>query len=229
MLGMLRYVWRTVFPPRRRPIWPLLGGGVAAALALGAAGGYAGPESPASRPITPAQMAVLHSRAHYVSGLYTAANAYADTSIRPLEQVLLQQRDDRGLARHVAVALVRESNRLHLSPRLLLGMLLVENPNVNPRARSPVGARGLMQVMPHHAGRWSSCRGNLDDVDANICYGAHVFRDNLTDSRGDVEGALLRYNGCVRGTNTPDCRRYPEWVFSRASWARHARAQAERN
>ncbi len=224
MLGMLRYVWRIVFPPRRRRRWPLLGGGIAAALGLGAAGGYAGPESPVPH-MTPAQMEGLHARAQYVSSLYSAANAYADTSVRPLEQVLLQQRDDRGLARQVAVALVRESNRLHLSPRLMLGMLLVENPNVNPRARSRVGARGLMQVMPHHAGRWA-CGGSLEDVDANICYGAHVFRDNLSDSRGDVAGALLRYNGCVRGTNTPDCRRYPEWVFSRASWARHASARA---
>ncbi len=224
MLGMLRYVWRIVFPPRRRPLWPLVGGSVAAALALGAAGGYAGPETPHPR-LTPAEMEVLHARAAHVSALYTAATAYTDTSVRPLERVLLQQRDDRGLARQVAVALVRESNRLRLSPRLLMGMLLVENPNVNPRARSRVGARGLMQVMPHHEGHWR-CGGSLDDVDANICYGAHIFRDNLQDAKGNVEGALLRYNGCVRGTNTPDCRKYPEWVFSRASWARrHATAQ----
>ncbi len=225
MLGMFTYVWRTVFPPRRRRVWPLLIGGIAAALGLGAAGGYAGPETPAPR-LTPAYIDALHARAAHVGKLYTAASMYMDTSVRPLEHVLLQQRDDRGLARHVAVALVRESNRQHLSPRLLLGMLLVENPTVNPRARSPVGARGLMQVMPHHEGRWS-CGGGLEDVDANICYGAHVFRDNLLDAGGDVEGALLRYNGCVRGTNTPDCRRYPQWVFSRASWARRlTQAQA---
>lgn len=220
MLGMLRYVLRTLFPPRRRRLWPLLGGGIAAALAMGAAGGYAGPETPAPRPFTPAEVSALHVRARHISLLYSGASAYADTSVAPLERVLMQQRDDRHLARRVAVALVRESNRMRLSPRLLLGMLLVENPNVNPRARSRVGAQGLMQVMPHHVGHWSVCGENLNDVDSNICYGAHVFHDNLRESGGDVEGALLRYNGCVRGTNTPDCRRYPEWVFSRAARAR---------
>ncbi len=83
MLGMLHYVWRTVFPPRRRPLWPLVGGGVMAALALGAAGGYAGPEAPAPH-LTPAYMDVLHARAAHVSALYTAASAYTDTSVWPL-------------------------------------------------------------------------------------------------------------------------------------------------
>jgi hypothetical protein len=33
---------------------------------------------------------------------------------------------------------------------------------------------------------------------------------------------LLRYNGCVRGTNTPDCHRYPDVVKARVE----QRAQA---
>ncbi len=219
MHGMVRYLLRTLFPVQRARLPLLLGLLVVSALALMSAGGYAGPEETSTRPLTAAEMARLQSRVHMVSALYTGATAYVDTSVQPLQTVLLQQRNDPLLTRRVAVSLVRHSNRLQLNPRLLLGMLLVENPNVNPRARSRVGAQGLMQVMPLHRGRWA-CGADLNDVDTNICYGAHVFEDNLKDTHGDVERALLLYNGCVRGTNTPDCRQYPQWVFARAARAR---------
>ena len=34
-------------------------------------------------------------------------------------------------------------------------------------------------------------------------------------------GALLRYNGCRAGTNTPDCWKYPRAVLTRAARVRH--------
>lgn len=219
MEGMVRYLFRTVFPPRRVRLPVVLGGVMATAFMAGAGGGYADPDAPHARPLTLAEMGVLENRVHHVSGLYAGASAYVDSSVRPIESVILRQRGDVALAKRVAVSLVRNSNRLRLNRHLMLGMLLVENPNVNPRARSRVGARGLMQVMPDHRGRFP-CGTNLDDVDTNICYGAHVFRENLKEAGGDVENALLRYNGCIRGTNTPDCRHYPDWVFSRAARAR---------
>jgi hypothetical protein len=37
---------------------------------------------------------------------------------------------------------------------------------------------------------------------------------------GTTTAALLRYNGCVRGTNTPDCHRYPSKVLARAGRVR---------
>ena len=219
MNGMVRYVLRTLFPVRRARLPLLLGLVVVSGVALASAGGYARPDAARVRPLTAAEMARLQVRVRTVSALYGGATAYVDSSVEPLQSVLLQQRNDPLLARRVAVSLVRNSNQLRLNPRLLLGMLLVENPNVNPRARSRVGARGLMQVMPEHRGRWA-CGQDLDDVDTNICYGAHVFEDNLKDSHGDVERALLRYNGCVHGTNTPDCGQYPKWVFARVARAR---------
>lgn len=228
MHGMIRYVVRTLFPMRRPRLPYLIGGLVAASLGLGAAGGYAGPDEPAVRPLTVAEMGQLEQRVQHVSRLYGSASAYVDTSVQPIESVLLTRRGDPMLARRVAVSLVRHSNRLRLNSHLLLGVLLVENPNVNPRARSRVGAQGLMQVMPEHRGHFR-CGMNLDDPDTNICYGANVFRSNLTEAQGNVEGALLRYNGCVRGTNTPDCRRYPELVFASAERAKaHIRAHAAR-
>lgn len=139
-----------------------------------------------------------------------------EDEVKPLEKVILRYRNDERLARRIATALVREGHRAGLAPDILLGVMLVENPWINPSARSPVGARGLMQVMPGHQGKWRACPNSLDDIESNICYGAQIFRDYLRQT-GNVEKALLRYNGCVNGTNTPNCHLYPLQVFARVA------------
>lgn len=138
---------------------------------------------------------------------------YVD-EVKPLEETILKYRNDERLARRIGTALVREAHRTGLSPEVLLAVMLVENPWIEPSARSPVGAQGLMQVMPLHQGKWKACPGTLDDIESNICYGAQIFRDYLRQA-GNIEGALLRYNGCVKGTNTPNCHLYPSQVFAR--------------
>ena len=140
----------------------------------------------------------------------------SEDHVKPLEKVILRYRNDERLARRIATALVREGHRAGLAPDILLGVMLVENPWINPSARSPVGARGLMQVMPGHQGKWRACPNSLDDIESNICYGAQIFRDYLRQT-GNVEKALLRYNGCVNGTNTPNCHLYPLQVFARVA------------
>lgn len=144
--------------------------------------------------------------------------AYA-AEVEPIERVLLSYRDDERLAKRVAVALVREAKRNDLPPRLLLAVLLVENPWLNTGARSSVGAQGLMQVMPLHLGKWKPCKPDLVDVDSNICHGARIFASYLRSEKGNLDKALLRYNGCVRGTNTPNCHQYANHVFARAGRA----------
>jgi soluble lytic murein transglycosylase-like protein len=137
--------------------------------------------------------------------------------VQPLEQTIMRYRSDERLARRIATALVREGHRAGLSPDILLAVMLVENPWINPDARSSVGARGLMQVMPGHKGNWKACpKHTLDEIEANICYGAQIFKDYLRQT-GNVETALLRYNGCVKGTNTPNCHLYPKQVFARVA------------
>jgi soluble lytic murein transglycosylase-like protein len=116
---------------------------------------------------------------------------------------------------------VREGRRANLSPDILLAVLLVENPWINPAARSPVGARGLMQVMPLHEGNWRRCPKSLDGIESNICYGAQIFRQYVREEGGQVERALLRYNGCVNATNTPNCHvAYPAAVFANVQRAK---------
>jgi hypothetical protein len=162
----------------------------------------------------------LEARTEHVSSLFDGVeDLYAD-QVEPIERVLLGYRsDDPQLVRRVAVALVREARRTQLEPRLLLAVLLVENPWIDPGAASPVGAQGLMQVMPFHRGQWKPCAPRLDDIDANICHGARIFAWNLKATKGNIDKALLRYNGCVRGTNTPDCHQYPYHVYARAGRA----------
>lgn len=148
-------------------------------------------------------------------GLRRAEEMYAH-EVAPIDGVLRSYRDDPELTRRIAVALVREAHRANLEPRVLLSVLLVENPMLETRARSFVGAVGLMQVMPLHRGNWRACPADLESVDSNICYGAQIFASYLRQTGGDVDRALLRYNGCVRGTNTPNCHSYPSWVYARA-------------
>ena len=137
----------------------------------------------------------------------------------PLERYLGRYSDDRLLVRRISRAVLRESRRQQVPPSLIAAVLLTENTTLRPEAESQVGAQGLMQVMPFHAGARLCNSVDLVDVDSNICHGTLILARSLRSTSSSV-AALLRYNGCVRGTNTPDCRRYPGVVLARASSVR---------
>ena len=161
------------------------------------------------------QLAGLESRAERINRAWAELDAYYEAEVAPIEAELQRYHDDQVLVSRVATAIVREAKAAELQPRLLLGVLLVENPWLDPSARSFVGAVGLMQVMPVHQGGWS-CGWDLEEIDTNICLGARVFAHYLQRTGGNVEKALLRYNGCVTGSNTPNCHEYPSRVLARA-------------
>lgn len=223
MLGDLRYLMRLLVSlvrpqgPRGRLRRAAPAGIGAVVLAL-VVYGYVPAVSAAQRPVRTAADA-LEERAREVdAALERVESAYA-AEVEPIERVLRSYRDDERLAKRVAVALVREAKRNDLPPRLLMAVLLVENPWLNPTARSSVGAQGLMQVMPLHRGKWKPCAPDLVDVDSNICHGAKIFAYYLRTEKNNLERALLRYNGCVKGTNTPNCHQYANHVFARAGRA----------
>jgi soluble lytic murein transglycosylase-like protein len=139
---------------------------------------------------------------------------------RPLETYLRRYSDDRVLVRRISRAVLREASRQQVPPSLITAVLLTENTTLKPEAASSVGAQGLMQVMPFHAGARLCNSDNLVDVDSNICHGTLILARNL-QATSTPTAALLRYNGCVRGTNTPNCGRYPSIVLARASRVRH--------
>lgn len=130
-----------------------------------------------------------------------------------------------GVARALALAdiAVREAYRRQVPPALVLGVMLTENDEVKSTARSPQGAVGLMQIHPRP---WRPALGklfgmNLRNDTTNLRYGifilSHLAKRAAIVAEDDAAAtswrtALLRYNGCVRGTNTADCHRYPDVV-----------------
>jgi len=133
-------------------------------------------------------------------------------------EVLNQYTHDRALAFRIADAIVDQAQKENLDPALLVGVLLTEDATLDPRARSSVGARGLMQVMPLHSGKWGCGSKDLFDVEVNICHGVQILKAAL-DGAPNTRVALLRYNGCVRGRNTPNCHTYDDKVLRHAGRA----------
>ncbi len=133
----------------------------------------------------------------------------------PLAIALARRSGNPDVAGQAAAALVREAERLRLSPSLLGAVLLIENTPLDPTAVSSQGAIGLMQVMPVHRGSYG-CFADLVNVDTNICHGASILKHMVRRTKS-VSLALKRYNGCVRGRNTPRCYRYPVRVLRTAS------------
>jgi soluble lytic murein transglycosylase-like protein len=120
----------------------------------------------------------------------------------------------------IARVAVREAYHRRIPPALVLGVMLTENDKFKPNARSKVGALGLMQIMPR---LWTPNLGpilgrNLKDDETNLRYGVYILKhfarrtSDTLDAGEVIRTALLSYNGCVRGRNTPDCKAYPEKV-----------------
>lgn len=131
----------------------------------------------------------------------------------------------------IARVAVREAYHRRVPPALVLGVMLTENDQFKPNARSKVGALGLMQIMPR---MWTPNLGpilgrNLRDDETNLRYGVYILKhfakrtSDTLDAAGTTRLALLSYNGCVRGRNTPDCKAYPEKV------QRHVERSARRS
>lgn len=200
---------------------------VATTAAAGLAGAIivSGPKGPSRvenpRPdVVRAAAVAAPTRAATVSDSLRAEARLTPAQVRrPLEQYLGRYSADRVLVRRISRAVLRESKRQQVPPSLIAAVLVTENTTLTPAAESSVGAQGLMQVMPMHAGARLCNSADLVDVDSNICHGTLILARNLRATRSPA-AALLRYNGCVKGTNTPDCYRYPAKVLARASQVR---------
>lgn len=130
--------------------------------------------------------------------------------VEPVEKVLRRHGISHATARKISWPLVEESYRRNLDPATVMSVMLIESEG-KPTARSFVGAAGLMQVMPFWAGKWRGCGKDLYDIEANLCNGTSILAWYFRNFDGERK-ALLGYNGCVRGTNTPRCHTYPDKV-----------------
>jgi soluble lytic murein transglycosylase-like protein len=170
--------------------------------------------------MTPAATAAPAAPVATMADSLRAESALQPTLVRPqLESYFARFNGDRTLVRRISRAVVREAQRQQVPPSLIAAVLVTENTTLRPEALSSVGAVGLMQVMPFHAGAALCGSSDLTDVDSNICHGTLILARNLRRTH-TTAAALLRYNGCVRGTNTPDCHRYPSKVLARAGKVR---------
>jgi Transglycosylase SLT domain len=92
--------------------------------------------------------------------------------------------------------------RLNLDPMLILAVIAVES-RFNPIAESPMGAKGLMQVIPRfHADKFDPLGGEKVAFDprANILVGSAILKDYLRRT-GDLADALQLYVGASTDEN----------------------------
>lgn len=134
---------------------------------------------------------------------------------------LLAERTDQLAAEetlHLAVTLARAADRHDLDPLLLVAVIEVES-RFRRRGQSPVGARGLMQLMPstarafaRRAGvRWRGA-GSLYEPETNIAIGAAYLAHLLERFDGNLEHALAAYchgPGAIRRSLRADGRLSP--------------------
>jgi soluble lytic murein transglycosylase-like protein len=120
----------------------------------------------------------------------------------------------------IAYYAVREAYLDGIPPAVVFGVMLTENALFVSGAMSNVGAVGLMQVYPKI---WLKALGDkfgtdLSSDSTNVKYGVYILSEYIKPKTGqpvtpsEVQKGLLRYNGCVKGSNTPNCKTYPNKV-----------------
>ena len=108
-----------------------------------------------------------------------------------LKILVLKPDIDVTLARNIARQAHKYGALYKRDPDLVLA-IIAEESRFNPDAVSPVGAVGLMQVMP----QWEKVlgiSGNLRDPEVSIKYGLQVFGFYM-EMYKDIEMALTAYN-----------------------------------
>lgn len=148
-----------------------------------------------------------------------ASPAFAADSANFAADLVRTGRMSQSRADSIAYYAVREAYERGIPPAVIFGVMLTENALFVSNALSNVGAVGLMQVYPKI---WLKELGDKFGTDlasdsTNVKYGVYILAAYIKHAGAqvtpsEVQKGLLRYNGCVRGTNTPNCKTYPTKV-----------------
>lgn len=88
-----------------------------------------------------------------------------------------------------------EADRRGFDPDFLASVVWMESRG-RPQAVGPVGAVGLMQVMPSDEGfTWRPTKAELMDPSVNLFWGARTLETVVEQGHGDIFNALAAYNG----------------------------------
>ena len=114
--------------------------------------------------------------------------------------------NDLGLPLNNADVIRQQAAEKHLDPALIAAVIYAET-KFDPRA-SPVGAEGLMQIMPqtaeflaHRSGATTFTTADLATPEVNIAYGSYYLRYLLDEYHGNKTLALAAYNGGESNVN----------------------------
>ncbi len=154
------------------------------------------PISPPTATVSPSVEAYLANQATQGTGttpsqqLATPATAPIDDPARRSTNQLSLLRDTAGTTDLDSV--IQKASRHYGVDEALIRAVIKAESNFNPRAVSPVGAQGLMQLMP------TTARGlgvdNAFDPEQNVMAGTRFLKGLLNRYNGDLDAALAAYN-----------------------------------
>lgn len=120
--------------------------------------------------------------------------------------------------------IAQEAERRELDPDLLASLVWMESRG-DAVAVGPVGAVGLMQVMPREAGfAWRPAHDELLDPETNLFWGTRTLATVVKQGKGDIFNALAAYNGGWEQIMYRGPKRFATTVlqdYARAVAARH--------
>lgn len=124
----------------------------------------------------------------------------------------------------IVITAFKESDAHRIDPFLTLAVIATES-KFDYMATSPSGAKGLMQVIPYwHKDKISAVE--VYNPAANVKAGTQILREYLNSSNGDVNKALLKYNG---SSEIPGANYDKKVLQARADLSKFVEAQIRAN
>ncbi|MBI5624229.1 MAG: lytic transglycosylase domain-containing protein [Elusimicrobia bacterium] len=120
-------------------------------------------------------------------------DGFASGAFAAIKEYLLARGAKPGVVGQTIQVVWEEVKRYSMDPTLVLALILQES-GYNPNAKSQVGAKGLMQIMPATGKGLGLRTGEFFDPIKNVKAGIKYFAEMLKRFNGNVKMALAAYN-----------------------------------